>query len=102
MLTRFGFDREEKFQVEWDPNHETVLASSADDRTLMVWDLDRYFTPEIDGWNLFSIVICYFDFISLACVVRGVVLHSTIMSGRFCFQPATKWSIIVYCGTLRS
>lgn len=35
--------REEVFQVEWDPNHETVLASSADDRRLMVWDLNRYF-----------------------------------------------------------
>ncbi|KAJ0009991.1 hypothetical protein Pint_34303 [Pistacia integerrima] len=33
--------REEVFQVEWDPNHETVLASSADDRRLMVWDLNR-------------------------------------------------------------
>lgn len=30
------------FQVEWDPNHETVLASAADDRRLMVWDLNRY------------------------------------------------------------
>ncbi|KAJ6386083.1 hypothetical protein OIU77_029115 [Salix suchowensis] len=29
------------FQVEWDPNHETVLASSADDRRLNVWDLKR-------------------------------------------------------------
>lgn len=36
--------REEVFQVEWDPNHETVLASSADDRRLMVWDLNRYYT----------------------------------------------------------
>lgn len=34
--------REEVFQVEWDPNHETVLASTADDRRLMVWDLNRY------------------------------------------------------------
>lgn len=34
--------REEVFQVEWDPNHETVLASSAGDRRLMVWDLNRY------------------------------------------------------------
>lgn len=38
----FIFYREEVFQVEWDPNHETVLASSADDRRLMVWDLNRY------------------------------------------------------------
>ncbi|KAB5541592.1 hypothetical protein DKX38_014566 [Salix brachista] len=29
------------FQVEWDPNHETVLASSTDDRRLNVWDLKR-------------------------------------------------------------
>lgn len=28
--------------MEWDPNHETVLASCADDRRLMVWDLNRY------------------------------------------------------------
>ncbi|KAJ6906405.1 hypothetical protein NC652_023982 [Populus alba x Populus x berolinensis] len=34
-------EREEVFQVEWDPNHETVLASSADDRRLNVWDLNR-------------------------------------------------------------
>lgn len=38
----FAYYREEVFQVEWDPNHETVLASSADDRRLMVWDLNRY------------------------------------------------------------
>lgn len=25
--------------MEWDPNHETVLASSGDDRRLMVWEL---------------------------------------------------------------
>lgn len=37
-----SFHREEVFQVEWDPNHETVLASAADDRRLMVWDLNRY------------------------------------------------------------
>ena len=28
--------------MEWDPNHETVLASSGEDRRLMVWDLNRY------------------------------------------------------------
>jgi WD40 repeat protein len=39
----FISDREEVFQVEWDPNHETVLASSADDRRLNIWDLNRYF-----------------------------------------------------------
>lgn len=33
---------DEVFQVEWDPNHETVLASSGADRRLMVWDLSRY------------------------------------------------------------
>ncbi|KAF8410408.1 hypothetical protein HHK36_002937 [Tetracentron sinense] len=33
--------REGVFQVEWSPNHETVLASSADDRRLMIWDLSR-------------------------------------------------------------
>jgi histone-binding protein RBBP4 len=27
--------------VEWDPNHETVLASSGEDRRLMVWDINR-------------------------------------------------------------
>ncbi|GKE68203.1 WD40 repeat-containing protein MSI2-like protein, partial [Tanacetum coccineum] len=36
---------EEVFQVEWDPNHEIVLASSADDRRLMVWDLNMYLQP---------------------------------------------------------
>ncbi|CAO2813738.1 unnamed protein product [Amaranthus hypochondriacus] len=36
-----GNHTEEVFQVEWDPNHETVLASSSDDRRLMVWDLNR-------------------------------------------------------------
>lgn len=35
------------FQVEWDPNHETVLASFADDRRLMVWDLNRYSISQI-------------------------------------------------------
>lgn len=35
------------FQVEWDPKHETVLASYADDRRLMVWDLNRYLISQI-------------------------------------------------------
>lgn len=35
------------FQVEWDPTHETVLASYADDRRLMVWDLNRYLISQI-------------------------------------------------------
>lgn len=30
------------FQVEWSPDYETVLASSADDKRLMIWDLYRY------------------------------------------------------------
>lgn len=37
-------DRGEVLQVEWDPNHETVLASSSDDRRVMIWDLNRYLT----------------------------------------------------------
>lgn len=36
-----SFCSEEVFQVEWDPNHEAVLASSADDRRLNIWDLNR-------------------------------------------------------------
>ncbi|GFY89846.1 transducin family protein [Actinidia rufa] len=50
-LTLRGHDKEgeEKFQVEWDPNHETVLASSADDRRLMVWDLDRIGDEQLEG-----------------------------------------------------
>lgn len=46
FLTGLCFCREEVFQVEWDPNHETVLASSADDRRLMVWDLNRYISHQ--------------------------------------------------------
>lgn len=45
------------FQVEWDPNHETVLASSADDRRLMVWDLNRYCTSEIVARNVLVFVL---------------------------------------------
>ncbi|GKC67481.1 WD40 repeat-containing protein MSI2-like protein [Tanacetum coccineum] len=44
--------REEVFQVEWDPNHETVLVSStssADDRRLMVWDLNRVEDEQLEG-----------------------------------------------------
>jgi WD40 repeat protein len=37
----FSMCRDEVFQVEWDPNHEGVLASSSADRRLMVWDLNR-------------------------------------------------------------
>lgn len=49
--------REEVFQVEWDPNHETVLASSADDRRLMIWDLNRYWMPEcILGAFVFKVI----------------------------------------------
>ena len=48
--------REEVFQVEWDPNHETVLASSADDRRLMVWDLNRYCTSGLAVRNILSFI----------------------------------------------
>lgn len=45
MISNFSVNffsyREEVFQVEWDPNHETVLASTADDRRVTVWDLNR-------------------------------------------------------------
>ena len=34
--------RDAVLQVEWSPKHETVLASSAVDRRLMVWDLSRF------------------------------------------------------------
>ncbi|KAJ7978622.1 WD-40 repeat-containing protein MSI1 [Quillaja saponaria] len=40
------------YEVEWDPNHETVLgllASSGDDRRLMVWDLNRIGDEQLDG-----------------------------------------------------
>ncbi|KAG4966974.1 hypothetical protein AAZX31_12G031900 [Glycine max] len=40
---------DEVFQVEWDPNHETVLASSGADRRLMVWDLNRVGGEQIEG-----------------------------------------------------
>ncbi|KAK4258484.1 hypothetical protein QN277_004927 [Acacia crassicarpa] len=40
---------DEVFQVEWDPNHETVLASSGADRRLMVWDLNRVGDEQLEG-----------------------------------------------------
>ncbi|CAN6554610.1 unnamed protein product [Malus baccata var. baccata] len=40
---------EEVFQVECDPNHETVLASFADNRRLMVWDLNRVGEEQAEG-----------------------------------------------------
>ncbi|KAM1211827.1 hypothetical protein PS1_003481 [Malus domestica] len=40
---------EEVFQVECDPNHETVLASFADNRRLMVWDLNRVGEERAEG-----------------------------------------------------
>jgi hypothetical protein len=30
------------FQVEWNPNLATVLASSAADKRVMIWDVNRY------------------------------------------------------------
>ncbi|XP_009791634.1 WD-40 repeat-containing protein MSI2 [Nicotiana tabacum] len=45
----FGSHTDEVFQVEWDPNHETVLASSAGDRRLMVWDLNRIGDEQLEG-----------------------------------------------------
>jgi histone-binding protein RBBP4 len=33
--------RGEVFQVEWNPNLETVLASSAADKRVMIWDVSR-------------------------------------------------------------
>ncbi|MCI25067.1 WD-40 repeat-containing protein MSI3-like, partial [Trifolium medium] len=41
--------RDEVFQVEWDPNHEGLLASSSADRRLMVWDLNRIGDEVIEG-----------------------------------------------------
>ena len=38
--------------MEWDPNHETVLASSGEDRRLMVWDLNRYLNLKKVEFNL--------------------------------------------------
>lgn len=69
--------REEVFQVEWDPNHETVLASSADDRRLMVWDLNRYFTRRNFSWkstrficfSLFTRLHYIYICISLCCFI---------------------------------
>ncbi|KAM5550082.1 hypothetical protein ABKV19_001162 [Rosa sericea] len=40
---------EEVFQVEWDPNHDTVLASYAGDRRLIVWDLNRIGDEQLEG-----------------------------------------------------
>ncbi|CAH9106959.1 unnamed protein product [Cuscuta epithymum] len=40
---------DEVFQVEWDPNHETVLASSAGDRRLTVWDINRVGDEQLEG-----------------------------------------------------
>ncbi|XP_077246654.1 histone-binding protein MSI1-like isoform X2 [Tasmannia lanceolata] len=40
-LHTFSSHNDEVFKVEWSPKHETVLASSAADRRLMVWDLGR-------------------------------------------------------------
>lgn len=33
--------RDEIFQVQWSPHHETIVASSGTDRRLHVWDLAR-------------------------------------------------------------
>lgn len=40
---------EEVFQVEWDPNHDTVLASYAGDRRLIVWDINRIGDEQLEG-----------------------------------------------------
>ncbi|RYR22659.1 hypothetical protein Ahy_B03g067967 isoform A [Arachis hypogaea] len=40
---------DEVYQVEWDPNHETVLASSGADRRLNVWDLSRVGDEQNEG-----------------------------------------------------
>ncbi|KAL7156423.1 hypothetical protein ABFS83_02G008000 [Erythranthe nasuta] len=40
---------EEVFQVEWDPNHEGVLASSADHIMLTIWDLNRIGDEQLQG-----------------------------------------------------
>jgi WD40 repeat protein len=34
--------RGEVFQVEWNPNLATVLATSAADKRVMIWDVNRY------------------------------------------------------------
>lgn len=51
----FLFHREEVYQVEWDPNHETLLASSSSDRRLMIWDLNRYFKLKNRGYTFFIV-----------------------------------------------
>ncbi|MFS8023603.1 putative transcription factor WD40-like family [Helianthus anomalus] len=45
---------EEVFQVEWDLNHETVLASSVGDRRLMIWDLSGSLSSNIANLTALS------------------------------------------------
>jgi len=49
-------------QVEWSPDYDTVLASSAADKRLMVWDLYRYVMQ--DNWNWVYILYGLSMFIS--------------------------------------
>ncbi|KAI4342413.1 hypothetical protein MLD38_027045 [Melastoma candidum] len=39
----------EVLQVDWDPNHEAVLASSSDDRRVIVWDINRIGDEQQEG-----------------------------------------------------
>lgn len=59
FIVGFNSGRGEVLQVEWDPNHEAVLASSSDDRRVMIWDLNRYFTQHSAENNLLGIYLLF-------------------------------------------
>lgn len=50
-------NREEVFQVGWNPKNETILASCCLGRRLMVWDLSRYFFQTPPPLMIFHLVM---------------------------------------------
>ena len=48
------------FQVEWNPNLATVLASSAADKRVMIWDVNRYVESNQLRSSIVFAVVVYF------------------------------------------
>jgi hypothetical protein len=60
------------FQVEWNPNLATVLASSAADKRVMIWDVNRYVeSNQLQSSTVFAVDV-YILVLPILCLTEKV------------------------------